>query len=182
MVHHTAQMNHDFKTLLKPIIDICLIKGGPQSLPESQYLLKLFFVAYFLSGAVLLSSSLSYVEACSQSFIDAVLVGIFIYALTRFFYFQHRYTQSLTAIYGGGAVITLVSTPFFFWLEALSVNEKPTGAVSLVVFLIVCWSFIVMANIIRETIHKGFPMSLLLTFCYLYVSYQVINFLCPATS
>jgi hypothetical protein len=180
MVQHTCWMNNDFKVLLRLFFDLCLIQKGPRDVPDSSVLLKFVFCLYFLAGSVLLSSSLTLSEALMQSFIETLLLGVFVYLLVNFFAVKNRFNQSITAVYGSGALMTIVSVPFIFWTASLVDNNSPTGVVGLIVFLIVCWSFIVMANIIRETIQKSFSVSLLLTFCYLYVSYQLITKVFPS--
>jgi len=175
-------MNDDYKTLLKVFLDICLIKKGPKHVPESTGLLKVTFFTYFMSGTLLLASDASLFDAIIQAFIEALLLGIFMYGLVAFFSVAHRFTQSMIAIYASGTLITTVSVPFVFWVVSLSKNDEPAGMGGLVVFLIVCWSFIVMASIIRETIKKSLSISLLLTFCYLYLSYQVISFVYPVNA
>lgn len=180
MVQHTCQMNNDFKRLLGLFFELCLMKKGPKDLPNSSALLTLVFCLYFLAGTVLLSSSLVVTEALMQSLIETVLLGVFIYLLVSFFSIKNRFNQAITAIYGSGAFITIVSMPFIFWMQSLTASNGSTGIVGLIVFMLVCWSFIVMAYIIRETIEKGFAVSLLLTFCYLYGSFQLIKLVYPA--
>ena len=179
MVQHTCGMNNDFKTLLRIFVDLCLIKKGPQDVPDSSVLLKAVFFIYFLSGTLLLSSSVALSEAVAQSFIETLLLGFFVYLLLTFFAVKNRFNQSVTAIYGSGALITTLSVPFVFLMGSMTNSEGSTGAVGLIVFLIVCWSFVVLANIIRETIQKSLGICLLLTFCYLYLSYQVIQLIYP---
>lgn len=179
MVQHTCGMNNEFKTLLRIFVDLCLIRKGPQDLPDSNALLKVVFFIYFISGSLLLSSSMELAEAVVQSCIETLLLGLFMYLLVSFFAVKNRFNQSVTAIYGSGALITTFSAPFVFLMGNMAKNDGSTGAVGLIVFLIVCWSFIVMANIIRETIQKSLGISLLLTFCYLYLSYQVIQTVYP---
>ncbi|AGS39034.1 hypothetical protein CYCME_0693 [Cycloclasticus zancles 78-ME] len=179
MVQHTCGMNNDFKTVLRLFVDLCLIKKGPQDVPDSTILLKAVFFIYFLSGSLLLSSSMAFGEAVVQSFIETILLGLFVYILLSFFALKNRFNQSVTAIYGSGALITVISAPFVFLMGGMTGNEGSTGVLGLVVFLIVCWSFAVLANIIRQTIQKSLGVSLLLTFCYLYLSYHVIQLIYP---
>lgn len=179
MVQHTITMNRDYKTLARLFFDICLLKKGPQDVPDSSDVRITVFISYLLAGSVLISSGLSWSDALYQSIIETLLVALFIYVLLLFFSLPHRFKQAITAIYGSGTLITTLSIPFVFWLAALIKNEASTGVAGLAVFLIVCWSFVVMGHIIRETIQKSMAFSLLLTFCYLYLSYQVINMISP---
>ena len=179
MVQHTHVVNYDFKKLLILFFDLCLIKKGPRDVPESSVLLKAVFFAYFLAGAILLSSANELLVAAIKAFIETVLVGLFMYLLVSFFSVPNRFNQSISAVYGSGAIITIISAPFIFGMKDLVQNQQQTGLSGLLVFLIVCWGFIVMANIIRETIQKSLSVSLLLTFCYFYLSYQSISLFYP---
>jgi len=172
-------MNDDYKTLRNLFLGLCLLKKSPKDLPESKALLQMSGFIYFIAGAILISSDATLVEALAQAFIEALLVALFVYGLTQFFSVPYRFTQAITAIYGSGTIITALSIPFVFWLQLQATNVESTGFSGLILLLIVCWSFVVMAHIIRETIQKNLAISLLLTFCYLYLSYQVINVLYP---
>lgn len=179
MVQHTITMNKDYKILARLFFDICLLKKGPQDVPDSSDVQIMVFMTYLLAGSVLISSGLPWSDALYQSIIETLLVAIFMYVLLLFFSLPNRFKQSITAIYGSGTLITVLSIPFIFWLDTLIKSESSTGVAGLAVFLIVCWSFVVMGHIIRETIQKSLAISLLLTFCYLYLSYQVIHLVFP---
>ncbi|MBL4744373.1 MAG: hypothetical protein JKX87_07070 [Cycloclasticus sp.] len=172
----------DYKTMLRLFIDICLMKRSASDVPDSKFLLRGAFLTYALSGTILLLNNAVFLDAVIQALAETVLLAVFVYGLTLFFSVPNRFSQSITAIYGSGALITVLSTPFAYWIELLAENDESTGLVGLVLFLIVCWSFIVMGNIIRETIQKSMTASLLLTFCYLYASYQLISFLYPVAA
>jgi len=172
-------MNDDYKTLRNLFLGLCLLKKGPKDLPESKALLQMAGFIYFISGTILISTDAPLVDALAQAFIEALLVALFVYGLTQFFSVPHRFTQAITAIYGSGAIITALSLPSAFLLQLQATNAEAARFSGLILLLIVCWSFVVMAHIIRETIQKNLATSLLLTFCYLYLSYQVINVLYP---
>lgn len=172
-------MNNDFKRLCRLFIDICLFKKGPSQVPNSAALLRIVFFLYFVAGTLLLSQTVEFSEAMAQAFMETLLVGFFMYLLVSFFAVKNRFNQSVTALYGSGFLMTTMSLPFVLMMGDLTDNEASTGWLGLSVFMIVFWSFIVMAHIIRETIEKTFSVSLLLTFCYLYLSYQVIQVFRP---
>ncbi|MEH6504588.1 MAG: hypothetical protein V7682_11870 [Cycloclasticus sp.] len=174
-------MNRDYKTLARLFFDICLLKKGPQDVPDSSDVRIMVFISYLVAGSVLISSGLPWSDAVYQTVIETFLVAFFMYVLLLFFSLPNRFKQAITAIYGSGTLITTLSIPFVFWLDALIKSEESTGVAGLAVFVVVSWSFIVMGHIIRETIQKSMAISLLLTFCYLYLSYQVIIMLFPVT-
>jgi len=172
-------MNDDYKTLLRVILDICLIKKGPKDIPESIGLLKVAFFTYFVSGTLLLANDVSWFDAAIQALIEALLLGAFVYGVVRFFSLERRFSQSMTAIYASGTLITTLSVPYVFMVASLSKHKELKNIAGIVVFWILCWSLIVMTNVIRETIEKKLWISLLLTFCYMYLSHLVISFVYP---
>ncbi len=179
MLQHTYDMANDYQMLLRLFLNLCLIKKGPQDIPKNTALLKGTFLCYLLSGSVLLSVDNSMIDAVLQAFIDAILLGVFMYGLLSFFSVLGRFNQSMTAMYGSGALITMVSAPIMFGFQSIAHNGQKLGVFGFVLAWLVVWNFVVMANIIRETIQKSLITSILLTFCYLYLSYQLIDALYP---
>lgn len=179
MVHHTKAMKDDYKTLTRLLFDICLLKKGPQDLSLTERTKKLAIISYFFVGTVLLSIDGPLDEAVIKAFIEAIMLMFFMFALLTFYSFPKRFGQSITALFGTGAIFSIISLPFMFMLSALDEQQSTAGLAGLAVFLLVCWSFAVMGHIIREATQTSLTLSLLLTFCYLYLSYQFINLIYP---
>ena len=175
-------MTTDYKTLLTLFFDICLLRKGPQSLPKSAGLQQLVLLIYFVSSALLIVLDASWDEALIQVLIEVLLLGLFVYVLVTLFSVPERFRQSISAMYGCGAIITIISMPFVYWAGSLTTDDPSMGMVGLGIFVVICWSFVVMAHIIRETLEKNLVVSLLLSFCYVYLSYQVISFMYPIES
>mgnify|MGYP003387294525 FL=1 len=179
MVHHTKLMKDDYKTLIRLLFDICLLKKGPQDLNLTEGIKKGVFICYLLAGTGLLSIDGPLDEAIIKAFIEALMLMFFMFSLLAFYSFPKRFGQSMTAIFGTGALLSVISLPFMLMLNVLHEKQSAAGLVGLAVFLLVCWSFAVMGHIIREATQTSLTLSLLLTFCYLYLSYQFINLIYP---
>lgn len=174
MLQHTYVMTNDYQALPRLFLNLCLIKKGPQDIPNNPALLKGAFLCYFLLGSVFMSVDKPVIDAVILSFIGAILLGVFMYGILNFFSLLDRYNQSLTAMYGTGALIAAVSTPIMYACQAIA-NGQKIGVFGLVLSWLVVWSFAVMANIIHETIQKSFVITILLTVLYLYLSHSLVE-------
>ena len=174
-------MNPYYKSLLVTILEICALKKGPRDIPESDVLQRQMLFLYVLVGciSILFGSQVSFLVAVGQAFLETFVLTVFIYLLLSSFSFAHRFKQVISAMYASGALISLVSLPFVYQIEVLSRNQQALGFLGWLVFIIMCWSFVVMAHIIRKAIQKNLGTCLLLTFCYIYLSYQIINRVYP---
>ena len=174
-------MNPYYKSLLVTILGICTLKKGPQDIPESDILQRQALFIYLLVGcmSVFLGSELGFLIAAGQVFLETLFLTVFVYLLLSYFSFSSRFKQVISATYASGALISLVSLPFSYQVEQLSRTQQSLGLWGWMVFIIVCWSFVVMAHILRQAIQKNFSTCLLLTFCYIYLSYQLINLVYP---
>ena len=175
-------MKIDYKTLLANFIDICLFKEGPQVLPESSDLNLRVLALYFLSGVILLSSGAALGKAIIEAFIETALLTGFVYTVLWFFSIPHRFNQTLLALLGTGFIFTSVSVPFIYSIEASISAETSANLSSIILFVLFSWSIAVMAYIVRKATNKSFAISIIITFCYLYLSYQVINLIYPAVN
>ena len=174
-------MNAYYKSLLAIILGICTLKKGPQDIPESYALQRQLLWAYILLGcmSIFVGSQASIFVAIGQAFLETFALTVFTYLLLSYFSFIHRFKQVISALYASGALISIVSLPFVYQVEILSRDQLPLGLLGWLVFIIMCWSFVVMAHILRQAIQKNLSTCLLLTFCYIYLSYQVINMVFP---
>ena len=179
MVHHTKAMKDDYKTLARLLFDICLLKKGPQDLSLTDSTKKLAIISYVFVGTVLLSIDGPLDEAFIKAFIEVLMLMLFMFALLTFYSLPKRFDQTITALLGTGALLSMISLPFMIWLADVQQNQSTVGLLGLIIFLLVCWSFAVMGHIIREATQTSLTLSLLLTFCYLFLSYQLINLIYP---
>lgn len=183
MVQHTDHMNEDYKTLFRTIGEICLLKRSPSHVPESADLQRKMLFLYVLTASlgVFLGNETSLLMAFGQAILEALLLMLFMYLLLNHFSFINRFKQTTTALYASGTLISLISTPFVYQVGVLSQKQQALGLLGWLVFIMVCWSFVVMAHIIRCSIQKNLMTSLLLSFCYVYLSYQLISRVFPLT-
>lgn len=174
-------MTNQYKSLWHIFWGICVFKNGPQDVAISYSLIKWVFIGYVTVGAVLFFSSTPTTIAIVISFTETILLTGFVYLLLSLFAVSERFLQTITALYGTGAIITSLSVPIVFYIDESVRHEQSAGIAGLLLLAVVCWSYTIMAHILHKAIEKSLGVSLLLTFCYLYLSYKIISVIFPSS-
>ncbi|MEM9303830.1 MAG: hypothetical protein AAGE01_17060 [Pseudomonadota bacterium] len=151
--------------LVNLLVDICLLRRGPQHLPARRELTLFLIVAY---GA-LAAAAEAWLGEPSQAFQWSVtsmvmLVG-FIYGLLRWRGLLERFDQTVSAVAGCGVVYLLVYLPLS---AALATPEgEPTSALApllvLVWILVFFWGFIIEGHIYRHALRLPLPGGVLVS-------------------
>jgi hypothetical protein len=167
---------HDFRSvqgvwqLAAAFAEIALRRRGPDSLPDSAFLLALVIIvdlAVYLveigfyggidrMGLVLFAS-------------DLLLLLVFVYAVLAFFRLERRFRQTVTAILGADIIISLSFLPIaaIATMAGLSVMSEPLVIVPLV-FLF--WQIYVSATILARSLSQPLIVGLGFEILYLCVT------------
>ncbi|MFO1350694.1 MAG: hypothetical protein U1F68_08470 [Gammaproteobacteria bacterium] len=138
---------------LDQVADVCLLRSGPQDLPYSYALLEICVLAYGLSGlgALLLGfGAQRWFGALILTLIDMGLIAGFSYAMLSHLGQINRWVQTLTALFGVGALLQVASLPLTAW-QAQALDEK--GDPSLPWLLsqgLAVWSIMVNGHILQQ--------------------------------
>jgi hypothetical protein len=154
-------------TLLKAFWGVCTLRLAPQDIPRSSALL-------FSAGAtnLAISTSINNIQlALSSAFSVAVLEMTVLAGLTAALLFSFgrfpRFTQTLTALLGSGAVIGLVVLAHLLALPQIPQILRIT---------IFVWNLLVMAHILRHALEFHIVASFFLAVGYAFILIQVIWF------
>jgi hypothetical protein len=142
---------------LKTLFDIALLRKGPQHFPRSGILLLLASLLWLL--AVLLALAL--IDRFNESDVVleffSVLIAVACYAAVIIVARQGpRLTQTITAILGCGALLTIVFVACYVLLQPL----LGAGLMTLVAWLILLWSLSVKGHIIASAIGRHWHVGL----------------------
>jgi hypothetical protein len=147
----------NLRALLARLIDIVLLRGGPESLPASPTLLALVVALNVIVTAV----CLAFMPAAPASWLSQLVVATLItlvwfkvaFALTRK---PERLLQTCTAIFGTTTFflpalipMTLALLPF---VESRDPTVAPPAALSLLTFGLSLWLVIVQVRIVRAAL------------------------------
>jgi len=158
-------MSATFRTL----IDLCLLRRGPQDLPYDAGLtrnLVLLSVATEALYAQLLESS----DALPRLALSLALLLGLPWLLLQWRGLAARYVQTLAAFAGSGALFTAAFIPVALWLQSLPVVERPeqmTGEHSIAVLLgyaLLGCKLLINAHILRHALSWPLSAGVLLAF------------------
>lgn len=156
--------------VVDPFIQICLLRRGPQDLPTSGILLAIALTAHTVVVMLFFTLYGNVVRALLSGLLDTVLLT----ALTALvLYTQNkgaRFVQTLTALAGTAAIITLISVPLTGWY--LAAEAQGSGAVMLLLVLMV-WSLAIAGHILRHALSAPYFVGLLVAIGFAVVSIMV---------
>jgi hypothetical protein len=155
--YHFSHCDRTLHQLLKTFVDILLLRKGPDSLPKSWLV---FYAALFASVFVSIITG-EIVTAGVDPMHDVTLLLALINAVFYFLVIQvagypGRYLQSLSAILGVDAIITLVYLGGFVTIN-LFADEATTLSF---VWLITGWSVAVEGHIIARAIERPWAIGI----------------------
>jgi hypothetical protein len=169
--------------LLTTLLEIALLRKGPESIPRSPVV---FLVAVGLWLLVDFASVLINPGVGMRQLLTGLAIsipGLLLYAVIVSWYGQpRRNLQMLTAVLGCGAMLGLLLT------VALGIFVRPqtTGPVSsvalLVVWSIVLWSIVIEGHILSRTINQPRPFGVAIAFSVFLVQFYVSSIMSADTT
>jgi len=165
---------------VQTLLNVALRKKGPEDIPDSRFLLGLTFVVYLLMqvplGWIAYGPSDALVSTIGVSVL-MVIAGL--WALLVLTGFRSRFRQSLTAMLGVNALLSVFSIPFSFWRAATLSNETSEALPSTIIFGLMLWSLVVDGHIISRAISKPFGIGLMIAVAFFFLHTAVLFELMP---
>lgn len=161
--------------LIKPFLDICLFRQGPQDLPASGILLGIAVAAHAATAVLLSTVSLGTLSAVLAGLLDTVLLCALTASLLYMQRLAMRVVQTLTAMAGSGAVITLVALPVIAWLHSVRAAGGDAGLAVLLLLVLLGWSLAVAGHILRHALSVPYFLGLVLAVVFYWISITVLN-------
>ena len=167
------------RAIVDPFIQICLLRRGPQDLPFSGILLAITLIAHTVMSVLLSTVALSATRALLSGVVDTVLLvvltGALLYAQRR----NTRVIQTLTALAGTGAIITLAALPVSGWLHGADQAAGEGGFAVLLLLILTGWSLAVTGHIFRHALSVPYFLGLVLAAAFYWISISVFRALFP---
>jgi len=162
--------------LLLCFLEICLLRRAPQDLPVSGFLLGLSLLLFCAVELLLALQSLAPAAAATLVIVDAGLLAGLLWALLWIQDRLNRMPQTLTALYGAGAVMQVVALPLVLWQPGeVGADPMTPGMMlaSLLLWLWLLWNLVVIGHVIRHAISTILPVGIMLGLLYVFVSFSV---------
>ncbi len=172
----------DLGTLAKAFLDICLLRKGPQDLPESSVLLTLCLILYTLTDVLLTVQTRPFTDALLVSLLD---VG-FLLLVTSLILKQHhhieRLGQAMTALFGTGVILGILVFPLVYG-GVQNHHEGLTQQIIISLFLVmVIWNIAILAHIVRHAISTSMGVGIIIAILYVCMSSLLVAMVFPETN
>lgn len=154
--------------LVKLFFDLCLLRAKPQDIPASRGLLGVTLAVYTTVSLILASVQLPAQRALLYALADVVILAVLTHLVLLVRRFPERFTQTLTALAGSGAVLGVITWP-------LAHIQQP----SLLVLILVIWSISVTAHILRHALSLSLTLGIVISLGYLIVTLTIVGALFP---
>lgn len=176
--------------LIRLFLDIVLHRRGPQDVPPERRVFVGALAAYLAAGAtVLWPSAADLGELYAQLAVDLVLMVALCGSLLALTGRAARLGQTLAALFGTGALLSLAALPFV-WLVAGSIGDPattpetlPPAALlgTLALFGLLLASLLVTGHILRHALEWSYAAGVLAATAYFALSTFVFRSLFPVT-
>ena len=142
---------------LKTLFDIALLRKGPEHIPRSVVMLLMAIVLWFFAALTALALIDRFDESDFVLEVFSVLIAVACYSAIVIGSRQSpRLTQTITAILGCGALLTIVFVAAYALLQPFI----GAGLMTIVAWMILLWSVSIKGHIIASAIDRHWYIGL----------------------
>jgi hypothetical protein len=160
------------QAIIKAFWQIVLFREGPEYLPDSRPLLAFSIVAYVAVDILVILALYPSHVLPPLLLVDVGFLVIWCVGLLRLFDLQARIPQTLTALFGTGALLQILAFPFSAWPSLGIPIEIPLFLRALVALLILLWSVAVYGHILSRALSRSPGAGIAFAVIYFIVIYQ----------
>ncbi len=165
--------------MLWRLLEICLLRAGPQDLPGASRLLLLMLCGYFLVDLLLAQLSFGFADAVGVSVLDVLLLAVFAHLLLRSTAKLERFNQTLAALAGTGQILGVVALPLIHGLNLAQASGEPAAGLAMLWLLVLIWSLLVLGHILRHALAVSLMTGVGIGVLYSLLSALVVRGLFP---
>jgi len=165
----------NLRALFGVVVDITLLRRGPESVPASQLLLAVL-VALNVAGSLLLGrvDPNSFGLALAQAVVGGLVPLAWYHAALIIASKRERFLQTMSALFGVNALFLPVAIPLFTallpYLEKPDPASQPPGTLMLLAAALGIWLLIVQVRIVRLAFECHWVGALLLVIGQLFMA------------
>lgn len=164
--------------MLWKLVEICLLRAGPQDLPGSAQFLAFALIGYFLVDILILQLGFAPAAAVAASLLDMLLMAAFVQILLRIIAKPERFRQTLAALAGTGQLLGLLAWPL---IKSMAVADDPASGLAVLRLLLLAWSLLVTGHIVRHAMSTTLATGIGVGVLYNLVSIIIVSAVFPAT-
>ncbi len=164
--------------IIKAFWDICLFRAGPQDLPTSSLLMAVALFGYGAASLLIAFAQFPPERVFAAVALDIVLLLMLAWAVLWVRSFMERFTQTLTALAGVGALMGFIAWPLAVWqADAVAQGPETAGVPSLIVLAWLAWHIAVVGHVLRHALSTMMSVGATLAVVYVYVGIRLTSIL-----
>jgi len=168
--------------LFKAFAGIATFRLGPEDLPASNFLLLITLFLYTgLQLPVAMMIFPSPADVARSLALDLVMTALAPWLLLALLDLRNRYLQTLTAMFGAGALLTLLSLPCNLWRAALGEDSAAAALPNALLFGIVIWSLAVNGHIYARALSRPFLAGIMVAIAMFFLQTTLLFRFVPMT-
>ena len=164
--------------IIQRFFEICFFKASPADVPASGWLMKLCLLTYFCLS--LFVNSLEYGAFVSfvGSLCEILVLLLLVHLYLQLTGFAHRYLQTVTAMAGCAACISIVGTPLVLAFHFFAGGEDVRITVLTVwlMMLLMFWNIAVNVHIFKQAMNMKTSSAVLASLTYSIVLTMAVRF------
>ena len=91
-----------------------------------------------------------------------------------------RFVQTLTALAGSGAIMTVIALPLVIWQSFVGVTDANAPTMpSWLLMIWMIWNVVVVGHILRHALSTVLPLGIGLAAVYAYITFQLMRIFLP---
>jgi hypothetical protein len=175
------------QSLIGLFIDVALHRKGPQDVPAAGAVLGFALIAYLATGGIVLwPSAADMTVLFAQLAVDLAMMVLMVGGLLAATGRSGRLGQTLTALFGTGALLSVAALPFV-WMAARAFAEGapapgaelPALLSTMALFSLLLASLLVTGHILRHALNWSYAAGVLGAVAYFAASVTVFRRLFP---
>ena len=162
------------------LVEICLLRAGPQDLPATTQFLALALAGYFLVDVLILQLGFPLSAALAASLLDVLLMAAFVQILLRVVAKPERFPQTLAALAGTGQLLGLLAWPLIKGMVDAEAGADSASGLALLRLALLAWSLVVTGHIVRHAMSTSLAMGVGIAVLYNLLSIMIVSAVFPA--
>lgn len=166
--------------MLWKLVEICLLRAGPQELPAAPRFLALVLAGYFLVDVLISRLSFGLGAAVAVSVLDVLLLAAFVQLVLRMVAKPERFNQTLAALAGTGLLLGMVAYPLIRGLLLAQAAGDAAAGLAVLWLAVLAWSLLILGHILRHALAVPLITGVGIGVLYSLLSVMIVRAVFPA--
>lgn len=165
--------------IFNTLVEICVLRRGPQDLPRSVSWTVLAAVAFAVAFVAQAWIAGVPDNSLAQAALDLTLSTAVTAGLLHWRGLGGRLPQTLLGLFGTGVILNLISAPLARWALDESAAEPVRGVAFAGLIVLIIWNLAIVAHIYRNALNISFAHGVFIAIAYFIVWMQLNVLLFP---